>query len=115
MVLTAEDEQFRHEVRHFLDEKFTPDLREEAKRQTGVFAHGDLARRWHQILYERGWIAPTWPKKLGGAEFTHTQQYMFSLECAEAGTPALPLFGLQMCGPVIMRYGTPEKIGRTHV
>ncbi|MDB5714400.1 MAG: acyl-CoA dehydrogenase family protein [Sphingomonadales bacterium] len=109
MDLTPEDEQFRQEVRTFLEESFTPDLREEARRQTGVFAHGDLAQRWHHILYERGWIAPTWPREFGGAGFSHTQQYLFSVECAEAGTPTLPLFGLQMCGPVIMRYGTPEQ------
>jgi acyl-CoA dehydrogenase len=109
MDLTPEDGEFRSEVRTFLDENFTADLREEARRQTGVFAHGDLARRWHRILYERGWIAPAWPREFGGAEFTHTQQYLFSLECADAGTPALPLFGLHMCGPVIMRYGTPEQ------
>ncbi len=109
MTLSPEDERFRQEVRDFLAAKFTPDLRERAWRQTGVFAHGDLARRWHRTLYERGWIAPTWPRAFGGAEFSHIQQYLLSIECAEAGTPALPLFGLQMCGPVIMRYGTPEQ------
>lgn len=107
--LSPEDERFRQEVREFLDTSFTADMREEAKRQTGIFAEGGLARRWHRILYERGWIAPSWPKSFGGAGFTPTQQYIFSEECAAAGTPALPAMGLNMCGPVIMRYGTPEQ------
>lgn len=109
MSLSPEDAAFRDEVRTFLDEKFTPELQAEASRQTGVFADGDLVRRWQRVLFERGWIAPTWPKKFGGAEMPPMQQYILSVAFAEAGTPVLPGFGLQMCGPVLMRYGTPEQ------
>ncbi|MDB5425244.1 MAG: acyl-CoA dehydrogenase [Phenylobacterium sp.] len=109
LALTPEETAFRAEVRAFLAEKFTSELRLEAERQTGVFANGDLSRRWHRILYERGWAAPNWPKRFGGAEFSATEQYIFSVECAAAGTPALPGMAITMCGPVIMRYGTPEQ------
>lgn len=109
MTLEPADAAFRDEVRAFLAEKFTPELRREAERQTGVFANGDLTGRWHRILFEQGWVAPNWPKRFGGAEFTATQQYIFSVECAAAGTPALPGMSITMCGPVIMRYGTPEQ------
>ena len=107
--LSPEDESFRQEVRKFLSTEFTAEMREEARLQTGIFAEGGLARRWHKTLYDKGWIAPSWPKSFGGAEFTPTQQYIFTEECAAAGTPALPAMGLQMCGPVIMQYGTPEQ------
>jgi alkylation response protein AidB-like acyl-CoA dehydrogenase len=109
LALTPEETAFRAEVRAFLAEKFTSELRLEAERQTGVFANGDLSRRWHRILYERGWAAPNWPKRFGGAEFSATEQYIFSVECAAAGTPALPGMAITMCGPVIMRYGTPQQ------
>lgn len=109
MALEPEDAVFREEVRAFLAEKFTLELRREAERQTGVFANGDLSRRWHRILFERGWAAPNWPKRFGGAAFTATQQYIFAVECAAAGTPALPGMSITMCGPVIMRFGTPEQ------
>lgn len=109
LALSPEDLAFQSEVRAFLDEKFTPDLRVQAGRQAGVFAEAELNRRWHRILYERGWIAPTWPKQYGGAAFTAVQRYIFESEMAEAGTPSIPAMGLQMCGPVLMGHGTPEQ------
>ena len=57
MALSPEDAAFRDEVRSFLAEKFTPELREASQRQIGIFADGRLSRRWQTILYERGWIA----------------------------------------------------------
>lgn len=110
--LSPEDLAFETEVRAFLADKFTPDLREAAARQTGVFAEGELARRWHGALFERGWIAPSWPRQHGGTGWSPTQRYIFDRECGLAGTPALPGMGLQMCGPVIMGHGTPEQQAR---
>lgn len=107
--LSPEDLAFRDEVRAFLDLSFTPELREAAARQAGVFAEGELAMRWHKILYAKGWVAPAWPREHGGPGWTHVQRYIFDSECAEAGTPALPAMGLQMCGPVLMGYGTAEQ------
>ncbi len=106
---SPEDGAFRDEVRTFLAEKFTPELRAWAALQTGVFAEPPLARRWHQILYEQGWIAPSWPREYGGTGWSLSQRYIFHQECAEAGTPILPAMGLQMCGPVLMRFGTDAQ------
>src|SRR5690554_4683867 len=107
--LSAEDTAFRDEVRQFLDEKFTFQLRQETQRQTGVFADGNLASTWHRILYERGWAAPNWPEEYGGAGFTTTRQYIFNDECARAGTPNLPVAGIRLCGPVLIEFGTQEQ------
>lgn len=107
--LSPADRAFRDTVRAFFDTKFTPELRQAAKRQAGVFAEAGLNRRWHTILYEQGWAAPAWPKEYGGPGWSIVQRYIFDSECAEAGTPALPAMGLQMCGPVLMGYGTEEQ------
>ena len=109
LALSVEDIAFRDEVRRFLDEKLTAELRAEAARQAGVFAEADLNRRWHRILYERGWIAPAWPKQYGGAAFSAVQRYIYESELAEAGAPAIPAMGLQMCGPVLMGYGSEAQ------
>lgn len=103
------DEVFAADVRAFLAEKFTPDLKAMTARQAGVFAEGELAERWHKILYDQGWIAPAWPEAYGGPGWTARQRAIFSEACARAGTPKLPGMGLSLCGPVIMRYGTEAQ------
>ena len=107
--LATADLAFRDEVRAFLADKFTPDLRRANALQAGVFAEAELNRRWHKILFEQGWIAPAWPKTYGGAAFTPVQRYIFDAELAAAGTPSIPAMGLQMCGPVLMGHGTAEQ------
>jgi len=107
-----DDLAFRDEVRAFLAEKFTPELRDAARRESGVFAEADLNRRWHRILYEKGWIAPAWPKEHGGTGWSVVRKYIYDTECAEAGTPALPAMGLQMCGPVLIGHGTDAQKAR---
>ncbi len=107
--LSPQDAAFRDEVRGFLDERFTANLRTQSSMQSGVFAHAELNRRWHRILFEKGWVAPSWPAEYGGPGWSIVQRYIFETECAAAGTPALPAMGLRMCGPVLMRYGSAEQ------
>lgn len=106
---TEQDRAFEAEVREFLSAKFTPLLRDAAAKQAGVFAEGALARQWHRILFEKGWIAPNWPEKYGGPGWTPMQRYIFDRECGRAETPILPGMGLSLCGPVIMEFGTQEQ------
>ncbi|MEQ8483746.1 MAG: acyl-CoA dehydrogenase family protein [Pseudomonadales bacterium] len=103
------DEAFREEVRAFLDERLTPDMREGARRTTTVFADKDLAMRWQQILVEQGWAVPAWPEEYGGTSWTVTQKYIFGEECAKAHAPGLIPLGLRMLAPVLFKYGTPEQ------
>jgi acyl-CoA dehydrogenase len=108
--LEPADREFEAEVRTFLAASFTPALRGAAARQAGVFAEAELARSWHRVLFERGWIAPSWPIEHGGTGWSAMQRYIFERECGIAGTPMLPAMGLSMCGPVLMRFGTaPQK------
>jgi alkylation response protein AidB-like acyl-CoA dehydrogenase len=107
--LSNADIAFRDEVRMFIGSSFTQELREASLRQAGLFADYELTRRWWAILYDRGWITPNWPAEYGGAGWTPMQRYIYDRECAMAGTPVLPTMGIQMCGPVIMRFGTPEQ------
>lgn len=106
---TDQDRTFEAEVRAFLTEKFSPLLREATAKQAGVFAEGGLAREWHRILHEKGWIAPNWPQKYGGPGWTPMQRYIFDRECGRAETPILPGMGLALCGPVIMEFGTQQQ------
>jgi acyl-CoA dehydrogenase len=107
--LTPADIAFRDEVRAFLGEHLTPELRQAGARLTSVFCEPHITLPWQRVLNARGWAAPSWPAEYGGPGWTETQRYIFAGECVRAGAPPLAPMGLRMVGPVIMRYGTPEQ------
>jgi acyl-CoA dehydrogenase len=100
---------FRDEVCAFLDSALTPELRTQGAGQTGVFAPGPVGRAWHRVLFEKGWITPMWPFEFGGIGWTPLQRYVFEQECALAEAPTLSAAGLQMCGPILIHFGTPRQ------
>jgi acyl-CoA dehydrogenase len=107
--LSAEDRAFREDVRAKLAEKFTPELRAAAARQSGVITEPAMSRLWHSSLAELGWVAPAWPKEYGGPGFTPVQRYIVESEMAEIGAPGVSVMGVQLCGPMLMGCGTPEQ------
>ncbi len=107
--LSPQDEAFRTEVRRFLDENLTEDLREAGRKTGGVFAEFAASQRWHKVLAKRGWSAPSWPKEYGGTGWSATQRYIFSRECTAVDAPRVFTMGVRMVGPVIMKFGTPEQ------
>jgi alkylation response protein AidB-like acyl-CoA dehydrogenase len=98
---------FRDQVRAWLRANLPGDLRDK------VASYGHLTRedllRWHRILAQQGWIAPAWPQEWGGTGWTPVQRYLFEEECGYAGTPPLVPFGLAMCGPVLIRFGSEAQ------
>ena len=109
MNFSTEDLAFRDTVRDFLGEKLNARLREGAANTPSVFTEPDITREWQSILYEKGWLASSWPVEDGGPGWTPMQKYLFEKECAIAGTPALPILGLRLVGPVICKFGTPTQ------
>jgi alkylation response protein AidB-like acyl-CoA dehydrogenase len=104
---SPEEEAFRDEVRVWLRENLPDDLRDKAVNYQEL-SKADLLR-WHQILAKKGWVAPDWPIEWGGTNWTVVQRYIFEEECGAAGCPPLMSFGLRMCAPVLLRFGTPEQ------
>lgn len=109
MGMTAADAAFRNDVRAFFDEKLTDDMREASNLTSGVFAEMEIGRRWHKVLYQQGWIAPSWPAEHGGADWTPMQRYIYDSEAGAAGAPRLFSMGLRMVGPVVMKFGDDEQ------
>lgn len=109
MTFSAEDLAFQEEVRDFLKENLNARLREGAANTPSVFTEPDITREWQAILYEKGWLATSWPVEDGGPGWTPMQKYLFERECAIAGAPALPILGLRLVGPVICKFGTPAQ------
>ncbi|MGH6988780.1 MAG: acyl-CoA dehydrogenase family protein [Stellaceae bacterium] len=107
LAFTPQEQEFRAEVRAFLKEKLPPELARNVAE--GKIATRDGMMRWHRILYEKGWIAPAWPKEHGGADWSVIQRHIYDEEAALAGAPVVAPFGLVMCGPVIMKFGTQKQ------
>ena len=103
------DNQFRNEVRAFLNDALTPGLRRAGRLATSVYADRDTMRQWHTILYRKGWVAPSWPVEYGGCGWSAAQRYIFQSELAAADAPALSPMGLSMCGPVLIGHGNAEQ------
>nr|WP_315595307.1 acyl-CoA dehydrogenase family protein [uncultured Cupriavidus sp.] len=102
---TAAEETFREEVRDFARTNLPADLSDK------VLTHRRLAKedfvRWHRILHAHGWGAPAWPKEWGGTGWNVMQRLIFEIETFRAGAPRLLPFGLNMIGPVLMKYASP--------
>lgn len=110
MTETIELEAFRAEVQDFLRSNLPADLRR------AVLNHRRLGKkdylRWQHILNTKGWAAPAWPEEHGGTGWDVMQRHVFDEECALAGAPEVPPFGVRMVAPVLMRYGTAAQCGR---
>ena len=109
MADTTADAAFRQEVRTFLETSLTPELREAGRKKTSIWQEPKSAAAWQQILYKKGWLVPEWPEEYGGTNWTLTQRYIFSQECARANVPGISPMGLKMCGPMLIGYGTEEQ------
>lgn len=107
--LSPEDVAFQADVRTFLKERLSPELREVARRMTSVFVDRDHSLAWQAVLHQHGWVAPDWPVEHGGPGWSETQRWIFAAECAAANAPALAPQGVKMVGPILIVYGTPEQ------
>jgi len=100
---------FRDEVKKFLKDELTEELREAGKLTASVFSEVEVSSKWHKILYKKGWIGASWPEEYGGTGWDDMQRYIFRSECASAGTPSPTAMGLAMVGPVLMKHGTQKQ------
>ena len=104
---SADERTFRDDVRTWLRENLPAALRDKVARYAHLTREDLLA--WHRILAAKGWIAPSWPREWGGTDWNVVQRYLFEEECGYAGAPPLIPFGLAMCAPVLLKFGTEAQ------
>ncbi len=107
--IPAAEHAFRDEVRSFLADNLTAEIREAGRLATSVFADAGLAMAWQKILHARGWAAPHWPEEHGGPGWSISQRAIFAEELVRAEAPPLVPMGLLMCGPCLIGCGSPEQ------
>lgn len=100
-------EEFRIEVRRFVDEALSPETRRRS--MAGLLLEKEDHVRWQKALHAQGWFPPSWPKDQGGAGWSAAQQQIFLEESVLRGAPGLIPFGINMVGPVLYTFGTPEQ------
>lgn len=99
---TERELSFREEVRSFSQSHLPRDIRDKVLNHQRIEKEDFV--RWHRILNSKGWGAPTWPKHYGGTGWNTLERLIFEIETFKAGAPRLLPFGLNMIGPVLMKY-----------
>jgi len=108
--LSPQDAAFRQEVRAFIRDSLPEAIRR--KVAMGLNLDKQDYVTWHKILYEKGWITPSWPVEHGGTDWTPLQRYIFEEERAWGLTPRIIPFGVQMVAPVLIAFGTEAQKAR---
>ncbi|MBV7458545.1 MULTISPECIES: acyl-CoA dehydrogenase family protein [unclassified Acidovorax] len=104
---TPEEEAFRAEVQAFLKAKLPARIANKVK--AGQRLSKADQDEWHAILNERGWLANHWPKAYGGPGWGAVEKFIFDTECALAGGPRIVPFGVNMLGPVLIKFGNEAQ------
>ena len=63
----------------------------------------------HRLLYKKGWVTPAWPKEWGGTDWSPIEQYIFIEEMQREGVPPPLPFNVNMCGPVLIAFGSEAQ------
>jgi len=104
---TPEEQAFREEVQAFLKDRLPRRIADKVK--AGQRLSKADQEEWHAILDERGWLANHWPKAYGGPGWGAVQKFIFDTECALAGGPRIVPFGVNMLGPVLIKFGNEQQ------
>lgn len=96
--------RFRAEVRTWHEANLP-----KAWRNVLLLIDPQIQREWHARLYARGWVAPHWPKSEGGMGATLDEQLVLLEEQLRIGAPYLFPTGLNLIGPTLVAFGTPEQ------
>ena len=114
---SAEDEEYRLQLRKWLEENTGPQGSASALMKLAESGGGDGkkdplagARAWPRRLHDAGYVGLEWPKEYGGQDASFTQQVIVGQEMARVRTPPLiNTIGLSIIGPTLVQHGTEEQ------
>jgi len=98
------DDDFRIHVRQFFDAEYPDALRHQLRR----FRWSEI-RDWTHRLYEKGWIAPNWPREHGGMGLNPDKLVIYMEEQERCGVGRAPDMGVVNVGPLLIKFGTDEQ------
>ncbi|MGB6056694.1 MAG: acyl-CoA dehydrogenase family protein [Microthrixaceae bacterium] len=105
----AEAEEFRGEIRQWLEEHLPEGWFDEGFTMTSE-EKAAWNVEWTKTLFEGGWICATWPVEYGGKGLSTMQGVVLAEEFARARAPMrADFFGDTLVGPTILMNGTEEQ------
>ncbi|MEC5214776.1 alkylation response protein AidB-like acyl-CoA dehydrogenase [Polaromonas sp. CG_9.5] len=104
---TPQEQAFRADVQRFLTDQVPARLT--AKVREGKHLGKADLQAWHALLNAQGWLASHWPEQYGGPGWNAVQKFIFEHECALAYAPRTIPFGVNMLGPVLIKYGSEAQ------
>lgn len=108
---TPGEARFRAEVREWIRENLPPELKGDAgEGEWGQLSSGHERDKaalatWRERLQSRGWVAPAWPQRYGGAELPVMRQFILKEEMARARAPRFGGVGIGWVAPTLMQFG----------
>jgi alkylation response protein AidB-like acyl-CoA dehydrogenase len=99
-----DDGAFRELVRNWVRENYPPQLCNPRKR-----LHWSDSKPWYSKLAEKGWLAPAWPREYGGLALSAGKQLILIEEFEQYGVARFNDHGINMVGPLLIRFGTPAQ------
>ena len=108
---TEQEAAWRKEVRTFITNEAPAALQAGGEQgENALFGRMGAIKEWRDKVVKKGWIAPSWPTRYGGADMSVVDQFVMNEEFAESGVPGnLGGFGVMMIGPTIIEHGTEEQ------
>lgn len=102
--------EFREELRGWLAEHLSDDLRPERLVALPEAERIARLRGWQKALAAGRWVAITWPSDYGGRSASIAEQIAYVEEMTRADAPAIVNnLGIGIVGPPILAYGTEEQ------
>ncbi len=115
----AEIDDFRDETRAWLETNCPASMRtpmvptEEVNGGSKLRSTNPDSYRWLDLMSERGWTVPNWPKEYGGAGLDKSHYVVLLEEMARiSARPPLTGMGVSMIGPTLLEYGNDDQKSR---
>ena len=111
MTETQSPEEFRTELRGWLDANCPASLRVLKQDPPAEQPTGEERKQWLAAMARRGYTTPTWPSEYGGGGLSKEELQVLNEELGLLGAyaPMVSFFGTSMLGPVLQEFGNEEQ------
>ena len=105
LTTTPEEEAFRQEVRDFLEEELTDEIRRQHSLDKGL---GPEAREFNRKIGAKGWLGLGWPEEYGGSGGSLKYEIILIQELARHEARIPNTVARYLAGPTILHFGSEE-------